>query len=52
MCCDNGGSDLPEVGVCPECGGPVDKDGDTVEACNYSSVDCTTCGNAPCDGSC
>ena len=52
MCCEPCGSDLPEAGDCPDCGGPVDIDGDTKQACAYSPVDCETCGSAPCDDSC
>ena len=51
-CCDPAGSYMPEVGECAECGGPVDEDGDTTEACNYSPIVCETCGWAPCDQSC
>lgn len=51
MCCDsfqNG----PQEGECPDCGGPVDYDGDACSGCNYSPVECETCGARPCDGSC
>ncbi len=51
MCCDsfqNG----PQVGECPDCGGPVDADGDACSGCNYSPCICETCGARPCDGSC
>ena len=51
MCCDvieNG----PEVGECPDCGAPVDADGDVTYYCGYSPVICPTCGDAPCDESC
>ena len=41
-----------EVGVCPECGGDVDEDGDALTGCNYSAVMCEVCGDAPCDLSC
>lgn len=41
------------VGVCPDCGGDVDKDGEsTEEGCTYSPVECDTCGWRPCDWSC
>lgn len=52
MCADPGGSDLEAVSECPECGMPVDIDGDSTEVCNYSPVECETCGWSPCDGSC
>jgi len=42
----------PAVGECPDCGEPVDEDGDAVTGCNYSPEDCSTCGSRPCDGSC
>jgi hypothetical protein len=57
-CCDDqrtcGGHDELHVGQCPDCGGDVDEDGDTVERdyCSYSPVECETCGWRPCDGSC
>lgn len=46
--------------VCPECGGPVNKDGDTTHPAHckgcvrYSSnePDCNTCGFMSCDNSC
>lgn len=52
MCCEPQGSTLPESGECPDCGEPVDKDGDTKEACVYSPILCKTCGWCPCDQSC
>ena len=39
-------------GYCPDCGTPVDEDGDALEGCTYSPVDCKTCGWQPCDLSC
>lgn len=54
MCCD-GWEAEPEkkAGVCPECDGDIDADGDSVEAgCSYSPPACHTCGWRPCDGSC
>lgn len=51
MCCDSFDNG-PEVGECPDCGGPVNEDGEAAYGCNYSRVDCTTCGGSPCDGSC
>jgi hypothetical protein len=52
MCCDNRTDNPKKAGVCPDCDGDVDADGDSLDICNYSPVVCETCGNAPCDGSC
>lgn len=52
FCCEPCGSGLPHDHDCPECGEPVDEDGDTLDACYYSPKLCYTCGCAPCDGSC
>lgn len=52
MCCDPNGSDLPTVGECQHCDGPVDEDGDSTEICHYSPLVCEECGYSPCDGSC
>ena len=52
MCCEPQGSDLPEDKLCPDCDEPVDVDGDSLEVCGYSPVECKTCGWAPCDDSC
>lgn len=52
MCCDPYRSDLPTVGECPHCGGPVDENGDSTEVCGYSPQECGICGWRPCDGSC
>lgn len=43
---------MPVVDQCPDCGADVDSDGDSVTRCAYSEVQCETCGDAPCDGSC
>lgn len=51
MCCD-GFQNGKEVGECPDCGAPVDADGDVTSGCNYSPVNCKTCGDRPCDGAC
>jgi len=51
MCCDGWDYGTPK-GECPECGAPVDDDGDAVTGCNYSPTECLICGDAPCDGSC
>jgi hypothetical protein len=51
-CCDNCNEGSIPVDVCPECGNPVDEDGDSTMICSYSPVECETCGWAPCDGSC
>ena len=40
------------VGECPDCGAPVDEDGDALFGCSYSPLDCETCGTHWCDGSC
>lgn len=51
MCCDSW--DIgPPVGECPDCGEPVNEDGEAVTGCAYSPVVCDTCGSAPCDLSC
>lgn len=54
MCADgwNHRDTAKEIKECPACGGEVDEDGDAIEGCNYSPVDCTVCGSAPCDQSC
>lgn len=52
MCCDGWSYPEDAVGECPDCGEPVDKDGDAVEGCYWSPVDCETCGSRTCDGSC
>jgi hypothetical protein len=56
-CCDgwnNYPKDLGESKIrsCPDCGEDVDDDGYAMSGCNYSSVLCETCGDAPCDQSC
>ncbi len=52
MCCEPVGSADQEVGKCPECGGPIDYEGDSTEVCGYSPEICEECGWAPCEGSC
>ena len=53
MCCEPIENDNPVVGECPECGGPVDANGDTTETkCGYSPLVCSKCGYKPCDWSC
>jgi len=53
MSCFGGSEDNePAVGECPDCGEPVDKDGDAVKSCSYSPLECETCGWRPCDQSC
>lgn len=52
-CCDGiewEKDDKPD-GVCPACGEPT-LEGQAWEVCNYSPIECHTCGDAPCDGSC
>lgn len=52
MCADGWYSDDSEVdGVCPDCGMPT-VDGVAQYGCNWSPVDCQTCGSSPCDDSC
>jgi len=38
-------------GECPDCGTPT-AGGNAQKGCNYASVECDTCGDAPCDESC
>lgn len=53
MCTDGWKIDDDEiVGNCPDCGEPVDVDGNAAEGCNWSPVECDTCGWSPCDLSC
>lgn len=52
MSCFGQESTEPEVGKCPDCGEPVDADGDAVHSCGYSPLECETCGWRPCDQSC
>ncbi len=49
---DSGSSLALMVGVCKECGCPVDKDGDALRGCYYSTTTCEACGFQSCDGSC
>ena len=51
MCADGYTTDELPVSECPECGTPLDKDGEPTEGCNYSPV-CEVCGGSPCDQSC
>ena len=52
MCCSNTGYSRDEIdGICPDCGEPT-VDGCAYDACEYSSIECKTCGYAPCDESC
>lgn len=50
MCCDPFEYEEPD-GVCPDCGEETNGGG-AVYGCNYSPVECETCGSAPCDLSC
>ena len=54
MCADGSYSRIEDaVGECPECGGRIDKDNDTVEeCCNHAQWTCPVCGNSPCTGYC
>ena len=38
-------------GECPNCSSST-VDGQAFDVCYYSSVECSKCGSAPCDGSC
>lgn len=53
MCCDGWypGPGEEIDGECPDCGGPT-VEGGSAYGCNWSPVECDTCGWAPCDGSC
>jgi predicted RNA-binding Zn-ribbon protein involved in translation (DUF1610 family) len=52
MCCEPSGYKEDQVnGKCPDCGEET-VDGDALESCYYSRIECETCGYAPCDGSC
>ena len=51
-CCEPQGSELPEHHDCPDCGEPVDINGDALEVCGFSPVECDTCGVAICDQGC
>ena len=51
MCCDARGAEGEPNGICPECGEPT-VDGESIEICAWSPVECEVCGYAPCDGSC
>lgn len=50
-CCGNYGV-AEAVAECDSCGGGIDTDGDSVDWCSYSPVDCDVCGSQPCDMSC
>ncbi len=52
MCCDGWSEDCKVELFCPDCGEPVDEEGNALSGCNYSPTTCETCGAAPCDGSC
>ena len=40
------------VGICPDCGAAINKEGKAVYGCSYSPSICDTCGYSPCDRSC
>ena len=49
--------DAAEPGICSECDGRIDEEGDTLEESNcpmesWHDGDCRTCGNVYCDRSC
>lgn len=51
-CCDNGDVSIEDVdGICPECGRAT-CGGYVICKCDYSPIECETCGAAPCDQSC
>lgn len=50
MCCDPIEVGKPD-GVCPDCDTPT-LEGQATEGCNYSPIECDTCGWCPCDLSC
>ena len=57
MCADGSESRyedaVAECEECEECGGKIDSDGDTVEACcNYAREYCPACGYGACDDGC
>lgn len=45
-------NNVKPVSTCKDCGEAVDEDGDAIDSCGYSPVECETCGYAPCDESC
>lgn len=51
MCCEPQGEAGKPNGTCPDCGEET-VDGRSTDICGYSSKECETCDNAPCDGSC
>ena len=52
MCCDGWDHYDLKVGQCPDCGDDIDADGDAVQGCSHSDVQCDTCGSRPCNQSC
>lgn len=50
--CDLSKEELEKLAECPECGAKIDEDGNAVEGCSYSPVECELCGWKPCDQSC
>ena len=53
MCSDGCVIEGEAVSECPECGSPLNEEGEPIgEHCNYSPSVCPLCGDAPCDGSC
>ena len=52
MCCDGWKYDDDQInGECPDCGIPT-VNGHAFEGCNWSPVECETCGSRPCDQYC
>lgn len=52
MCADEWDTEEEVVGECPECGAPVNEDGESIYGCNYAQYYCPVCGHGYCDGSC
>lgn len=52
MCCAGTEYSEDEInGECPDCGYPT-VNGYAFEKCDYSSIDCETCGRAMCEDAC
>ncbi|NCQ52060.1 hypothetical protein GW796_09235 [archaeon] len=51
-CCDPWDDRNNAIGLCPDCGEPVDNEGNAVVGCHYSPEVCSTCGSCPCDMYC
>ena len=51
-CCDPWDYREEVVGNCPDCGEPIDSDGEAVVGCLLAAQVCSTCGSRPCCGYC